>query len=341
VAAADLPALHARLEALGLGTPGASTIRDITSCPGTDTCKLGISSSRGLAAVLEDHLQARDATLDAGVKSLRVKTSGCFNSCGQHHVADVGFLGVSRNVGGRRVPHFQLVLGGKWGENAGAYGLGLGAFPSKNIPAVLDRVTAMWVRDRQPNERFYDFVQRVGKAKIKTELEALAKVPTYDEDKSFYSDWGDPREYTIGDMGTGECAGEVVPLVQFGLAASEREVFEAQLYLERGDARRAAELALQAMLGAAKALVREDYLDVPDAPDVVVEEFRRRLVETKLFHDTYAGDKFSHFLFKQQKQSLDGLSAETAHQRIEEASLFIEAAHACYDKMLAARAVKK
>ena len=98
----DLPAVHEALDAIGLGEPGAGTITDITACPGTDTCKLGIASSRGLASALQADLAARsvDLKLDAGVDQLRIKASGCFNSCGQHHVADIGFLGVSRNVGG-------------------------------------------------------------------------------------------------------------------------------------------------------------------------------------------------------------------------------------------------
>src|SRR5690606_26280070 len=131
VSRADLPELYARLKAAGLGQAGAESISDITSCPGTDTCKLGISSSRGLASELRHHLSVIDAHLPDAARSLHIKCSGCFNSCGQHHVADIGFLGVSRNVGGRRVPHFQLVVGGQWTENAQAYGVAIGAIPAK------------------------------------------------------------------------------------------------------------------------------------------------------------------------------------------------------------------
>ncbi|MCG8418785.1 MAG: nitrite/sulfite reductase, partial [Proteobacteria bacterium] len=93
---ADLPAFYSELVELKLADPGAGTIADITACPGTDTCKLGISASRGLAAVLESRLKDERAELAPEVKGLRIKASGCFNSCGQHHVADIGFLGVSR-----------------------------------------------------------------------------------------------------------------------------------------------------------------------------------------------------------------------------------------------------
>ena len=109
----DLVSLYQELSEIGLATPGAGTIVDITSCPGTDTCKLGIAASRGLAAELRTRLATQNASLDQAVKDLRIKISGCFNSCGQHHVADIGFFGNSRRRQGRLVPHFQVVLGGK------------------------------------------------------------------------------------------------------------------------------------------------------------------------------------------------------------------------------------
>ena len=119
VAESDLPALYTDLCTIGLGDIGAGTIVDITACPGTDTCKLGIASSRGLARELIVRLKAKNATLDRAIQDLRIKISGCFNSCGQHHVADIGFFGNSRKFGNRKVPHFQVVLGGQWEENAG------------------------------------------------------------------------------------------------------------------------------------------------------------------------------------------------------------------------------
>jgi sulfite reductase (ferredoxin) len=336
---ADLPELHRELTALGLGEAGASTVADITACPGTDTCKLGIASSRGLAAALGEHLAAR--RLEPDLAQLHIKTSGCFNSCGQHHVADIGFLGVSRAVGGRRVPHFQLVVGGEWTNNGGSYGLAIGAFPSKRIPDLVERLTEVWLRERQPGERLQAFIQRAGRAKIKEALDDLRHVPTYEEDRSYYADWGDPRDYTIGDMGVGECAGEVVTATEFGLATSEREVFEAQLVLEGGDVPRAADLAYRAMLSAAKALVTIDYGDVKDDEHEIVSEFRTRFHDTQLFHDRFAGGKFAAFLLSSHDAPLVAPTREQAHQKIEEAQLFIEAAHACYGKVQQLRASEK
>ncbi|HEY8942642.1 MAG TPA: nitrite/sulfite reductase [Polyangiaceae bacterium] len=328
VSDADLPALYTDLAGIGLSDAGANTIGDITACPGTDTCKLGISSSRGLAGELRRHLTTIAEKLDPAAESMHIKCSGCFNSCSQHHVADLGFLGVSRNVGGRRVPHFQLVVGGEMRENGGSYGLAIGAIPSKRVPEAVTRLTEAYVKGKQDGETFQKFVTRVGKKEIKKLVDDLSNIPTYEADPSFYSDWGDPREYTIGDIGVGECAGEVVSSIQFGLADSEREVFEAQVLLEEGKPNEAAARAYSAMLQAARALTKQRYQNLGDAPDEIVREFRERLVETKVFWDPFAGNKFAHYFFRAHEdgQKKDH-SKDSAHQLIEEAQLFVDAAH--------------
>ena len=112
----------------------------MTASPGTDTCKLGIASSRGLGAELRQRFEKRGLQFDPVLKDVHVKVSGCPNSCGMHHIADIGFYGSSRNVGSFKVPHFQLVLGGSLEENAGNYGLAIGAIPSKRVPEAADRL---------------------------------------------------------------------------------------------------------------------------------------------------------------------------------------------------------
>jgi sulfite reductase (ferredoxin) len=333
ISQADLPDVYTDLVQAGLAQAGASTLVDITACPGTDTCKLGISSSRGLAAELRQRISSRNFQLEEAVKNLTIKVSGCFNSCGQHHVADIGFYGVSRKVGNHAVPHFQVVLGGQWTENAGAYGLATVAVPSKRIPDAVERITDLFVQERGPGESFQAFVKRTGKARLRSLLEDLTKVPDYTEDRSFYSDWGDPREYSLGDMGVGECAGEVVSLTQFGLAASERKVFEAQLHLDNGEAVQAGQMAYEAMLQAAKALIQHYNIDASEDPEKIIQEFRTRFYDTELFFDPFAGAKFAHYLFRIHEEGQVDTRASGVRQRIEEAQLFIEAAHGCYNRM--------
>jgi sulfite reductase (ferredoxin) len=330
---ADLPTLYEELQAIGLGEPGADTVTDITACPGTDTCKLGISSSRGLAGELRKRLTLMEDRMERAARDLTIKCSGCFNSCGQHHVADLGFLGVSRNVNGRRVPHFQLVIGGELKNNGGAYGLAIGAVPSKRAPDLAERLSKDYVAGRNGDETFSGWVARVGKKHIRKVLEEYVNVPPYEEDPSYYSDWGDPREYTIGDMGEGECAGEVVSSIQFGLAASEREVFEAQVLLDENKPADAAKRAYSAMLQAARALSRQKNPNVGEDPEEIAREFRTHYYDTKLFFDPYAGGKFAHYFFKAHEDGAKASDERAAHQLIEEAQLFVDAAHQCYTRI--------
>ena len=331
VSKADLPELYKALKSAGLANVGAGALVDITSCPGTDTCKLGISSSRGLAAELRRQVDEKSFQSDEAVQKLHIKISGCFNSCGQHHVADLGFYGVSRKIAGHAVPHFQVVLGGQWELNAGSYGLPVVAVPSKNIPKVVSRLTERYLADRQTGEVFKDFVKRTGKAELKNLLDDLTRPAA--GDRSFFSDWGDVREYTLGDIGEGECAGEVVSLVEFGLAAAERELFEAQLAFEKGEAGKAGVAAYHAMVTAAKALVQVENQNIGNDPDQIVSEFRQRYFDTKVFFDPFAGGKFAGYLFVAHEKAAQGYNEESSRYLIDEAQLFIDAAHSCNNRL--------
>ncbi|NOY92174.1 MAG: nitrite/sulfite reductase [Deltaproteobacteria bacterium] len=337
VSGADAPALHAGLEALGLADDGVDGLLDPTSCPGTDTCKLGISSSRGLARELRRSLRVIADELDPAVKRLRIKASGCFNSCGQHHVADLGFLGVSRSVGGRRVPHFNLVLGGRYRDNGGAYGVVVGAVPARNVPEAVQLITRKYADERQDDESLEAFVARVGKASIRKLLAPISRPPAYDVDPSYYRDFGDPREYSLGDIGIGECAGELVPAVEFALSTAEQKLWSAHDELETGASEKAAEGAYRAMLLAAAGLVRHLGGQLRDDPDEVVAAFREQVFEPGHFHDPFAKGKFGRYLFALHEQRAQLRSdGETAQRVLDEARLFLEAAYACTERLLEA-----
>ena len=331
VSKADLPELFKALHEVGLGEAGAGALVDIVSCPGTDTCKLGISSSRGLAAELRKQVSENNFVADEAVQKLHIKISGCFNSCGQHHIADLGFYGVSRKISGYAVPHFQVVLGGEWEHNAGSYGLPIVAVPSKNIPKVVARLTERYVADRTSGETFKEFAKRTGKVQLKTMLDDLTKPPA--GDRSYFSDWGDPREYTLGDMGDGECAGEVVSPLDFGLAAAERELFEGQVAFEKGDIQRAGDAAYKAMLHAARALVTVENPHVSQDANEIVRQFRTHFCDTQLFLDRFHGEQFANYLFAAHERAGRPQTDESSRYRIAEAQLFIDAAHACSNKL--------
>jgi len=347
VSEADLPALYAELKRLDLALGGAGKIEDVVSCPGTDTCKLGIAASRGLAAELHERLVERQkrGEIDPAVRDMHIKTSGCFNSCGHHHLADIGFYGVSRKVGGATVPHFRVLMGGEWANNGATYGLTIGAVPSKRIPEFIDHVTQRYLAGRRPGERFKDFVGRIGKKALKEMVDVFSSVPPYALDRTLYSDWRDPREFTISDITTGECAGEVVPQIEFDLQAAEQRNFEAQVHLEQNEFQKADEAAYQSMLIAAKGLVRTQLWDLGDDPDRIVAEFKTRFYDTQLFQSPdagqYSGGKFALYMLNRHADVDRAFAPDKARHLVEEAQLFIEAAYGYYQRMSEPRAQAK
>lgn len=329
----DVPELHSELSKLGLAEAGAGRISDVAACPGTDTCKLGTSSSRGLARELRRSLSTYQEQLSEEAQNIHIKCSGCFNSCGQHHVADIGFLGVSRNVKGRRVPHFQLVVGGSWERNGSEFGLAVGAIPSKRVPEAVEMLTHTFTRERHPDERFKDWARRVGRRHIKQLVSELTAVPPFEVSPESYRDWGDPRVFTIGDIGIGECAGEVISPAEFAFAESERLVFEAQLSLDEQASAQAARHASSAMLQAARAVCLAFEPALRDEPAAIGECFDRHLGSTGLFDAASPGGRFARHLVDGRAADASTLTLLQARKVVEEAQLFIDAAHAYHAKV--------
>ncbi len=267
------------------------------------------------------------------MKDLKIKISGCFNSCGQHHVADIGFYGNSRKAEGRTVPHFQVILGGQWDENAGSYGLAQGSVPSKAIPDLIDTLTSRYAAEREGNEKFREWVGRVGKRGIREIIKPYMAIPAYDSDPSFFADWGDTREFTIGDLGVGECAGEVVSLFGIEVVKAEAQAFDAQLALEESDIPQAYELAYQAMLTAARSLVRSQFIDVTWDADQVVKEWKTRYFDNEIFFHKYMHGKFGQYLIDRHENPVADPDPDEASRAIERAQLFIDACHECDAKL--------
>ncbi|MEP7359445.1 MAG: nitrite/sulfite reductase, partial [Anaerolineales bacterium] len=136
-----------------------------------------------------------------------------------------------------------------------------------------------------------------------------------------------------GDMGVGECAGEVVSRVDLDLAAAERQVFEASVLLDQADWQRAGAMAYTAMVQAAWALVKTDLPDFPLKADQVVPEFKKRFYDTQIFWDPFAGGKFGHYLLRAHEKAGMSYGQEEARQRVEEAQLVVEAAYTCRAKI--------
>ena len=319
----DLPALYEDLKSLDLAQVGAGRMKDVTACPGTDSCKLGISSSRGLAAVL--HEQFSNGMSDLGARDdLKIKISGCFNSCGQHHIADIGLFGSVQRKGQASAPVFQVVLGGTTDSNGKSFGLTVCKAPAKKVPAVVRKLSELYDAEKQDGESLADVVERVGRARLKQELAELAALPTVDENPDFYVDNRQTWEYKKS-VGVGECAGEVVDQAEFLLNDADRLNFEATVALEKGNASEASAKSLEAQHKAADALLFTKGLLLSDKYDRT-GEFRKLFYDTGVFWKPFADNYF------RAASESNGLDIEAARKRVEEATLFIEAAQDVYSQ---------
>ncbi len=201
------------LAAIGLSDPDHDAITNVVSCPGTDSCKLGITSSMGLGrAVREELLNNPSAYQAPEVKEMHVKISGCPNGCGQHHVANIGFHGAAmKGPSGMQIPAYELFLGGNYGTGAPeetVYGTRIPRtkVPAKKVPQLVRMISEHFQANREPGEKFNAFLERVGTDPIKELAEKCADIPSLNGDsQGLYMDWEKTVQYKV-ERGEGECA---------------------------------------------------------------------------------------------------------------------------------------
>jgi sulfite reductase beta subunit-like hemoprotein len=195
-----------RLRELDLGDIGPREITDVVSCPGTDSCKLGITSSMGLNEALQERLEEMRIT-DPLIKGIHIKMSGCPNGCSQHHIANIGFYGASIKVGDRHIPAYIAHLGGSYARGDIVYGQRLKArLPAKRVPEAVERWIHLYQEERSDGEEFNAFVERVGTAAFEERVKDLAMPVEFGlENLNHFIDWSRSDPYKV-ERGEGECA---------------------------------------------------------------------------------------------------------------------------------------
>ncbi len=204
----SLKALYSHLSQAGLSHRGANEITDITRCPGADTCQIAITHSKGLAFEMSKLFENGSGLgNDPEFKNITIKISGCTNSCGQHHIANIGFHGASKNVDSKAVPHYQLMIGGYTDVNGVAvFGKRIAQIPAKRTPEATRAILEAFKKDKGTQESFVEWSGRVGTVKLKEIVEPFTSIPSFDKDPKMYEDLGDPGKLFKVEMGKGECA---------------------------------------------------------------------------------------------------------------------------------------
>jgi sulfite reductase beta subunit-like hemoprotein len=196
--------LYSGLATAGLGRAGASTIADVTSCPGAESCKLAVTQSRGLGRELANAIAERPE-IARGAERASIKISGCPNGCGQHHIATIGFQGSVRKLDGKPVPQYFVMVGGSSGANGAAFARLAAKVPARRVAAALERLLDLYRRERVGDESPASYFARVPVLQVKTllaDLEAMTADTITTDD---YVDLGE-RKVFVPEVGEGECA---------------------------------------------------------------------------------------------------------------------------------------
>lgn len=201
-----LAALYDALDAAGLAQPGAGTVADVTTCPGAESCNLAVTASRQVGAAIAERLEG-DPSLAESValaSATTIKVSGCPNSCGQHHVADLGFHGAARRAGDRTAPVYQLHLGGGVDARGARFGRQVIKIPARRVAESVARLLTLYAQERDPSESPAAFFERVPSARVSELLGDLAALDADTPDEDFL-DIGETVGFRVA-IGEGDCA---------------------------------------------------------------------------------------------------------------------------------------
>lgn len=267
----SIPALYSELKNIGLSLPGAGSTIDVTGCPGTDTCNLGISNSTRAALAFEQ-LMAEEFPELIYNNDIKIKISGCMNSCSQHGMAQIGFHGSSLKVGAKVLPALQLLLGGgNIGNGKGRIAEKIIKFPSKRGVAVLRTLLNEYKFNAIEGESFNSFYDRKGKNHFYQLLKPLADTATVANDE--YFDWGQKETFTTA-IGVGECAGVVIDLVETLLLEAEEKLSLAEEALHNQAFSDSIYHSYSVFISNAKALLLDKQIN-GNSQIMIIEEFEK------------------------------------------------------------------
>ncbi|HEY3136291.1 MAG TPA: nitrite/sulfite reductase, partial [Blastocatellia bacterium] len=254
--------LYRALKGLSLADVGVGTMTDVTTCPGSDTCRLGIASAKGLGSEISEAFRGPLAKYSELARPLRVKISGCPNGCAQHSIANIGFHAAAMTQDDRTVPAHLLTVGGSANHGAAGFGALIGKFPAKNCVRVVETLLGLFDREKADGEDFNSFISRTGTERLKQELEPLRSVPSFDDDPSFYEDYGHEHErFAVRKGVKGECAGSTIAETVPKIESAREWLAQAEAFIYHKEYKHAIRAAYEAAGAAARVPLYRSLVD--------------------------------------------------------------------------------
>lgn len=259
-------------------------LSNMINCTGASTCKLGICLPRGLNDAIRDTLVQTSLDLDQ-VKDLRVNMSGCPNTCGMHHIADIGFFGKVGRKNGDMYPAYNVLAGAKTGESGQTqYAEKVSEIPAKYIPNFMSDFLAKYIPVKAQHATFRDYLDNGGRDLIVKLCETYKDVPDANVDESYYKDFGAKRRLSLDELGTAECSAGMFDMIE----VDEKAIKTNKKALEKADTPEAvAETLYKMAFAAARMLLVTRGLDAKNDQQVF-ELFSKHFVETELVNRHYA-----------------------------------------------------
>jgi len=310
-----LRSLYVALDALGLAEPGFDSVAYITACPGTDSCALGISSSYGIAVALEKVIKEEYPDLIYN-NDIKIKISGCPNSCGQHGLASIGLHGSTiKDKSGKVLPALVVLLGGgKLKNGEGIISDKIIKLPSKRGPAALRILLDDYAANSTQGEYYHDYFVRLGRNHFYTILKPLGDLTTIVPED--FIDWGEDHNFVL-HTSVGECAGVVIDLVATLLYESEEKLAWAQETLAQGQYADSIYHSYSTFINTAKAMLLT--VDIkPSTQYQVITDFQTKFVDSGLIELPV---NFKEHLFRINKNEP---SAAFANEFLTDAKKFVE-----------------
>lgn len=318
--------VYAVLEDHGFGSAGAGSVADITACPGTDTCNLGISNSTGTALALSEVIEDEYPDLLSN-KELSIKISGCMNSCGQHGMASIGFHGSSLKVKGQVVPAVQVLIGGAiLGSGNGRIADKVIKVPSKRAPQVLRVILDDYLDNTGGEISFADYSNNKGDRYYYELLKHLADTEVIAQDE--FIDWGQEIKFATA-IGVGECAGVMIDLVATLILEAEEKITLAKGCLETGAFSDGIYHAYSAQVHAAKALLLQKSVQC-NTQHGILNDFDKHFTESGIYK---SGSSFKEEVMRMNDHEP---TARFADEYLKQAIAFTLEAAAIRESMIAA-----
>jgi sulfite reductase (ferredoxin) len=274
--------VYSVLETEGFAAAGFGSVADITSCPGTDTCNLGISNSTGTALALGEVIEEEFPEFLYN-KEITIKISGCMNSCGQHGMASIGFHGSSLKAKGQVLPALQVLVGGAvLGSGEGRIADKVLKVPSKRGPDVVRTILNDYKANAEENESFYNYNQRNGERYYYELLKPLASLETLQAED--YIDWGQEAKFATA-IGVGECAGVMIDLVATLIMEAEEKIAASEECLSNDRWADGIYNTYAAQVHAAKALLLQQGVQC-NTQHGILKDFDAHFVDTGIYTET-------------------------------------------------------